>query len=210
MTASIVPGAISWPCSISSASSWTTASAVSTASLVAVEREHVAAQEHVAVEVALERPQHGVAAAGELARNRVVELELLTQPMPRYDPSASRTRAETRLPSARPPVRPITTFITWPMSLASLGAGLRDRVGDDRVELGVVELGREVALDQLGLGLLLVGQLRAPAVAELLGRLEPPLALAAQHRQLVVAALLGGLLELGQHEPERGRALALG
>ena len=61
----------------------------------------------------------------------------------------------------------ITTFITWPMSFGLAGARLRDRRGDDRVELGVVELGRQVALDQLRLGLLLLGELRPAAVAEL-------------------------------------------
>ena len=43
--------------------------------LVALEREHVAAQEHVAVEMALERAQHGVLAAGQLGGHRVVELD---------------------------------------------------------------------------------------------------------------------------------------
>ena len=58
VTARIVPGAISWPCSISSESSRTTVAAPATALGLAVERDEVPAQEHVAVEVALERAQH--------------------------------------------------------------------------------------------------------------------------------------------------------
>ena len=41
------------------------------------------------------------------------------------------------------------------------------------------------------------------------GGLEAALALAAQHRHLVAAALLGGLLELGEHEAQRADAILL-
>ena len=158
---------------------------------LAVERQHVAAQEHVAVQMSLQRPQDGVLAAGELGGDRVVELDLLTHPpCPVYACRASRTRADARLPSARPPAFAITTFITWPMSLGSLAPVSAIAAGDDRVELGVVELGGQVALDEPGLGLLALGQLGPAAVAELLGRLEAALALAPQDRQLVAVALL--------------------
>ncbi len=76
MTASIVPGAISCPRSISSTSSSTTVSAELQLALVAVEGEHVAAQVEVDVEVALERAQDGVLGAGELGRHGVVEGQL--------------------------------------------------------------------------------------------------------------------------------------
>ena len=91
--------------------------------LVTLEREHVAAQKHVGIEMALERPQHGILASGQFGRHRVVKLDRATHyrwAAPRTTnqaPRASRTRAEVRLPSARPPDAAITAFITWPMSL---------------------------------------------------------------------------------------------
>ena len=73
----------------------------------------------------------------------------------------------------------------------------------------VRELGRKVALDQSRLGLLLVGQLRPAAVAKLLRGIQPSLALTAQHRDLIIRAFLGRLLELGQDHPKRSGTLAL-
>ena len=113
------------------------------------------------------------------------------------------------MPSARPPTWAITDLHHLAHVLRLAGAGLGDRCSDHRIELGVVELGGEVALDQLGLGLLLLGELGAAAVAELRRGLQPALALAPEHRQLVVAAVLGRLLELGQHQPQRADALLL-
>src|SRR3954452_19378851 len=55
----------------------------------------------------------------------------------------------------------------------------------------------------VGLGPLSVAQLGAPAVAEGPRGLVAALALAAQHGQLVALALLGVLLELGEHEAQR-------
>src|SRR3954469_1505055 len=74
-------------------------------------------------------------------------------------------------------------------------AGLGHRLGDDRVQLVVGDLGREIAGDQLGLALLLVGQVGAPALAVLLGGVEAALAFAAQHGDLVLLALLGRELQ---------------
>src|SRR5207302_6501343 len=62
------------------------------------------------------------------------------------------------------------------------GARFGDRLADQRVELGVPELGGQVALDQLGLGLFLLGQLCPAGLAVLLGRFQPALALPAQDR----------------------------
>ena len=111
MTASIVPGAMSWPSAIRSDSSETTAFAASHRVGVAVERDDVAAQVELAVEVRLERAQHGVVGARQLGGHDVVELELRA-----HQESASLTLAETRLPSARPPTLGISTPMTLPMS----------------------------------------------------------------------------------------------
>src|SRR5262245_32581020 len=82
------------------------------------------------------------------------------------------------------------------------GAGLGDRRVDDRRQLIGAELLREVALDQLGLGLLAQRVVLAPALAEARSRLVAALALAAQERDLVLlrqrAGRLGRLLERGE------------
>src|SRR3954447_21605719 len=80
--------------------------------LAALERDDVAAQEHVGLEVALERLEHRVAAAGQLLGRLVVDLDL----GPHAPWSASLTFSETRLPSARPATCAIATGMTWPMS----------------------------------------------------------------------------------------------
>ena len=59
------------------------------------------------------------------------------------------------------------------------------------------------------LGLLAVGELVAAAVAERRRGLQPALALAAQHGELVAVALLRGLLQLGEHEAQRADAILL-
>ncbi len=82
------------------------------------------------------------------------------------------------------------------MSLSRLRAALAHRPRDDRPQLLVGELGRKVAADQLALRPPRVGQILAPSVAIGACGLEPALALAAEHRQLVVGALLGRLLQL--------------
>ena len=87
--------------------------------------------------------------------------------------------------------------------LGGLGSAVAHRPLDDSGQLLVGELGRQVGADQLRLGLLATGQILAPGLAVGPGSLEPALALAAQHGQLVVGAFLGGLLQLGQHEPQR-------
>ena len=82
--------------------------------------------------------------------------------------------------------------------------------GDDRVELGVVELGGQVALDQRRLGLLLLGELGAAAVAELRWRPRAgACARAGAPQARRRRPVLGGLLELGQDQPQRADALFL-
>ena len=103
----------------------------------------------------------------------------------------------------------MTAFITWPMSLGPMAPVSATARLDDLPQLVVGELGRQVAADQLGLERSCSRQLGAARVVELLGGVEPALALAAQHGQLVVGAVLGGLLQLGQHQPQRADALLL-
>src|SRR5437588_7439802 len=72
--------------------------------LLALEREHVSAQEQVAVEMCLERAEDRVTGPGELACDRVVELELPTHAFPLAPPAlgqtpVSRPRAPPREPS---------------------------------------------------------------------------------------------------------------
>ena len=177
--------------------------------LVALEREHVAAQEDVAVEVALERPQDRVLAARQLGGDGVVELERLAH-LDAHESlaSASRTRADARLPSARPPALAITTFITSPMSLGPLAPVSRDRGGDDRVELGVVELGRQVAS---------ISSASDSSCSASSGRPPSRNCAAASSRRLrsrrstasSSSAVLGRLLQLGQHQPQRADPLLL-
>ena len=172
---------------------------------LAVERHDVAAQEQVAVDVVLERAQDAVAGAAQGGGDLVGDLELAAH----AQRSASCTRPETRRPSARPATRPMAAFMTLPMSWGDVGAGLVDRLGHERAQLLVGELRGQVALDDRRLGLLGVGELGAAALAEGAGGLVAALALAAQHGQLVVAAVLGGLLELAEHEAQRGDPVLL-
>ena len=82
--------------------------------LVALQCQHVAAQEDVTVQMAFERAQDRVLATRKLCGDGIVELERLAHAVA-YE-SASRTRAEARFPSARPPDLDMTTFITAPSS----------------------------------------------------------------------------------------------
>ena len=115
---------------------------------LAVERQHVAAQEHVAVQMSLQRPQDRVLAAGELGRNRVLELYLPTHPPCPVLRLQSLPHACGGALAVGPTARLGHHGLHHlPHVLGVAGAGLGDGGGDDRVELGVVELGRQVALD---------------------------------------------------------------
>ena len=119
-TASIVPGAISWPWTISSDSSWTTAAPASHRAVLAVERQHVATQEHVAVRGG-PRASAGRRPRCRPARRRstLSSSTCLRTHQPRLlSAQGLANRAPTR--ACRRPDRSalaITTFITCPMSL---------------------------------------------------------------------------------------------
>ena len=89
------------------------------------------------------------------------------------------------------------------------GAGLGDDVADDRAQLLVGELLGQVGLDHLGLALLGLGEVVAAGVAVGLGGLEPALALALEHVDLVAAVVLLGLLQLVGDQAQRAGALAV-
>ena len=96
------PGAISWPCAISSESSRTTAAAASTASAspssVSTLPRRKTSQSRWPRAPAARRPRCRRARSRPRCRARAA-----CAPRSRYAPSASRTRADARLPSARPP-----------------------------------------------------------------------------------------------------------
>ena len=85
--------------------------------------------------------------------------------------------------------------MTLPVSCGPAAPVAEIASSDDRRQLVVGQLGRQVARDQLGLGLLGLGALGVAARAVRLGGLEAALALAAKHGDLVVAAGLEVLLE---------------
>src|SRR5205085_1201413 len=70
-----------------------------------------AAQEHLDGGVVADLVQDRVVGPGQLGRDLVGDLDLAPQAE-----STSRTCAETRLPSARPPTSGIAAFMTAPMS----------------------------------------------------------------------------------------------
>ena len=95
---------------------------------------HVAAQEEVAVEVTLQRLEHRVLAAGQLGGDVVGELDLAFS----WRSDARRRRAsltcsDTRRPSARPATLRHDDRHDPAHVLRRGRAGLRHRVGDDRV-----------------------------------------------------------------------------
>ena len=172
---------------------------------LAVERQQVAAQEDARGEPLLERAQHRVVFARKPGREVVRQLELTSHALA----SAARTCSETRLPSARPATSAITIPITVPRSLAELAPDCATARATISASCGVVELGRQIGGDDRRLGGLAVGELVTAAVAEGSLGLAAALALAAQHRELVAGALLGGLLQLRQQQPQRADALSL-
>ena len=135
--------------------------------LLAVERQQVAAQEHAAVEMGLERPQDRVLAAGQLRRDFVGQLDLRSHPCRAARTSPGHALAVGaavdlghRLAHGRPHV------------LRAGGAAVGDGAGDDRLQVVVGQLGREVGGDQLGLGLLAAREVLAAALTE--GARPPP------------------------------------
>src|SRR5262249_54575932 len=93
--------------------------------------------------------------------------------------------------------------------LRALRPGLLDRGANDLLELVVAELLRQVGLDHIGLGALGARLLVAAAASVGLRGLEPLLALALQHRDLVAVAELRVLLERVRDQAQRRNAIAL-
>ena len=92
------------------------------------------------------------------------------------------------------------------------GTGAGDDVGDDRGQVGVVELRGQVTGDHLALGALPLGLLGPAGASERLGGLAALLGLATQHRLHLVVGQLAGLLagdllgaHCGEHHAQRRR-----
>ena len=143
--------------------------------------------------------------ARQLGGHLVAELDLLSH----YGVRSSFAAPLTRLPSARPWTCGMTMAMTLPMSFGDVAPDWATASATIALQLLVGHLLGQVGLDQLGVALGLAGQLVAAPLAEGLGGLQPPLALALEHGDLVVAALLDRLLELGEHHAQRARALAV-
>ena len=174
---------------------------------VAVEGEHVAAQVQVAVEAPAQRPQDGVLGARQLGGDGVVEGQLPT----RQGTQLTHRRADPLAVGAAAELRHQRRHHLAHLPLLA-GAGLGDRRVDQLRQLLVGELLGQVALDQLRLEALGGGLLGPPGALVGLGRLDPLLALALQHRDLVALAELGVLLERRRRSaaapPARSRSRA--
>src|SRR3954447_8592923 len=88
-------------------------------------------------------------------------------------------------------------------------AGFRDRVPHDGAQLFVGELLRHVGRDDLGLELLVLGELGAASVAVCLGGLQAALSLPLEDLDLVGVAVLGRLLQLRGDQAQRVHAPAI-
>src|SRR6185437_481433 len=96
-----------------------------------------------------------------------------------------------------------------PHVLDRLRPAVADGLLDDALQLGVGQLGRQVATDQLALRLLAGGEVLTSCLTVGPRRLQAPLPLAPEHGELVIGPLLDGLLQLGQHQAQRAHALSL-
>ena len=169
-----MPGAISWPFSISSGELVNDDARGVDVDVVAFKCQDVAAQVHAAVEVIFQRLEHRILGAGSSAAtsfsSSIACASSVSQQM------CSLTEACTRLPSASP----LTLRHHGTHHFAHVGRRCRtdlfDRAGDDRVERFVVHLRGQICLDQRGLGLFLFGRLVATAVAKRLRGFEALLA----------------------------------
>src|SRR5262249_25277891 len=202
VTASIVPGAISCPCSIRSTSSPTTVSA--------------------------DRTSPG-------SPSRVSTLPRRYSSQPRC-PSSARSTASSEPASSVATVlssvnclraKPRAHRLADPLAvrapmhlghhgrhhlshlLRALRPALLDRGPSALLELVVAELPRQVGLDHIALGALGARLLVAAAASVGLRGLEPLLALALQHRDLVAVAELRVLLERVRDQAQRRNAIAL-
>ena len=122
--------------------------------------------------------------------------------------SFSRTSWLTAEPSARPATCGITSAITRPEVAQARRADLGDRVVDDLLELVLGErLGHEL-LEHLELGLLRSACSSRPPSRNASRRLDPPLALALQHLELLVVLQRPLQLLLGRPQGWTGSGAA--
>ena len=133
--------------------------------------------------MALERAQHGVLGARQLGRDGRLECDLLAHAS---SEARARTSSLTRRPSARPAAFDITADITLPISFCDCAPVSLERVGDQRLELLVGDLLRQVAVDQLASTSSAAASSSRPALAVGLGGLGAALALALQDRDLAL------------------------
>ena len=110
-----------------------------------------------------------IVAAPADAAERASEDEELAQA-----PSLRRTASLTAFPSAFLPASfGMTAFITLPMSFGERGAGFGDGRGDGRVDLRRRGRRRQIGLEHVDLAGLLVDEIGAAGLAELLDRVAP-------------------------------------
>ena len=204
MTAAIVPSPISWPCSTRSVSSRTTSAAAATASASpsSVTTLPRRTRLHSTWSSSWRRTLSAVPASAA-----AVSLE--SSIVRRISPQRLLDEGGHALAVGAPGDLGHRGLHHAAHVLGRARAGLGDGRGDDRAQLVVGQLGRQVGLDHDGLGLLGLGQLRPIAVAERLRGLEAALALTAQDGELVARALLGVLLQLGEHQAQRSDAILL-
>src|SRR4051812_12460854 len=202
VTASIVPGAISWPCSIRSTSSPTTVSAVRTSPaspsrVRTLPRRKRSTSRCPSRVFSTASSEPASSAATVLSIVSCLRAKLLAHRL--ADPLAVGAAADLRHQHLH----------DAPHVLRLTGPGLLDGSGDQLRELLFGELGGEVSLDQLRLRLLGLGLLRSVALAQRLGGVEPALALALQRGDLVTLALLLLGLERVDEHAQLADALAL-
>src|SRR3954453_3522870 len=202
VTASIVPGAISWPCSIRSTSSSTTVAAVCTSpaspsSVSTFPRRWKSQSRWPRSALSTASSEPASSAATVFSSVSCLRAKLL--PHRAAHPLAVGATADLGHQRGHHPAH-----------LALLAdSRLLDRGGDQLVQLRVRELRGQVGGDQLRLGLLGRRLLLAPALAEGLRRLEALLALPLQHGDLVALAELCVLLEGVDDHAERRGAIAV-
>src|SRR4051812_46167171 len=193
VTASIVPGAISWPCSIRSTSSPTTVSAVRTSPaspsrVRTLPRRNRSTSRWPSRLFSTASSEPASSAATVLSIVSCLRAKLLAHRL--ADALAVRSPANLRHQHLH----------DTPHVLRFAGAGLLNGARDELRELLVGELLRQVSLDQPRFRLLSVGLVGPVALAQRLGGIEPPLALALERGDLVpLALLLLGLERVDEH-----------
>src|SRR5262245_17783548 len=183
VTASIVPGAISWPCSIRSTSSPTTVSAVRTSpaspsSVRTLPRRKRSTSRWPSSVLRTASSEPASSAATVLSMVSCLRAKLLAHRL--ADALAVGAAADLRHQHLH----------DAPHVLRLARPGLLDRPSDKLGQLLVRQLLRQIALDQLRLGLLGVGLLRPVSLPQGFGCIQAPLALALERSDLVPPALL--------------------